>query len=337
MTRNPDRRRFVAGAAALAATPLLEASFTSDALAQSGTDWPTKPVQVIVPYPPGGATDAIGRMFAQYAEKATGKSFVVENRGGGSGVAGIQAVATAAPDGYTIGCTTSTPINQMQVLLKKLPYNPVEDFAFAGAIDVGALQVLVNKSVPVSNLKELIELAKKQQVNFGTYGPGSFNHVFAFQLNKLFGTNFQAIHYKGESPMWSDVASGQVHAAAGTYGSYRTFLDRGDIKPIGLGGKMRHPNLPDLPLFPEQGFTADIFQGSTGWVGLVVPRKVPAPILARISQLFVEACNSEQGKQTRDIRAYFGPVLDAKQHTEWQRTEAPKWIAYTRDLGFTLD
>ena len=345
MSRIHPRRAFAGAVAALAASHVVQPrGFLSEAHAQgsaaaqgSGSAWPTKPVLVIVPYPPGGATDAIGRMFAHYAEKATGKSFVVENRAGGGGVSGIQAVATAAPDGYTIGCSTSTPINQMQVLLKRLPYDAVKDFAFAGAVDVGALQILVNRNVPVKNLTELIELAKKQQVNFGTYGPGSFNHVFASQLNKLYGTRVEAIHYKGEAPMWSDVASGQIHAAAGTYGSYRNFLDRGDLRPLGLGGKTKHPNLPDIPLFPDQGFTADIFQGSTGWVGLVAPSKTPSAVLSRISQLFVEACNSAEGRQTRETRAFFGGVWDGERHSAWQRDVAPKWVNYTRELGITLD
>jgi len=168
----------------------------------------------------------------------------VENRAGAGGVIGCDAVAKSPADGYTFLFTISTPIVQAQALYKKLPYDPDKDFTFIAAFDSGHLPLAVHRDVPARGFREFVEFAKKTPVNFGSYGPGSVPHMVAAQINKLFGSRIEVVHFKGEAAMWLEVAAGRIHAAIGSISALTPHLQGEAVRPIAVNTAKRSPSCP---------------------------------------------------------------------------------------------
>ena len=169
--------------------------------------WPVKPIRIIVAFPPGGLTDAYARMYAEQLTAKLGQSVVVENKPGAGAIIGIEAVAKSPADGYTLLMTTSGTVWQNRVLYNKLPYNLDRDLTPIALFPSGPLVVAVTEKVPARNMREFIEFAKTNTTSMGTYAPGSYPHMVADQTNRTDGTKMLSVHYRGEAPMWVDVAS----------------------------------------------------------------------------------------------------------------------------------
>ena len=197
-----------------------------DAGAQT-SKWPVKPIRIVVTFPPGGLTDAYARMYAEQITASLGVPAIVENKPGGGAIIGIDAVAKSPPDGYTLLMTTSGTVWQNRVLYTKLPYNLDKDLTPIAVFPSGPLVVGVSEKVPARNMREFIEFAKTNTTSMGTYAPGSYPHMVADQTNRNEGTKILSVHYRGESPMWVDVASGQVQIAIGSYQAFNTVAGRG--------------------------------------------------------------------------------------------------------------
>ena len=167
-----------------------------------------------MPFPPGGTGDTVGRVIAQPLSKALGQQVVVENRTGAGGSIAAQAVKAAPPDGYTLMFTISTTMIMNRVLYKSLPYDADKDFVLMSSMYAGPLPLIVNRNLGVSNLKEFVEYARRNKVSLGTYSPGSFAHIAVAELNRIFKLNMEAVHYRGEAPMWQDVAAGVIQGGS---------------------------------------------------------------------------------------------------------------------------
>ena len=189
--------------------------------------WPSKPIRIIVAFPPGGLTDAYARMYAEQLTAKLGRSVVVENKPGAGAIIGIEAVAKSPPDGYTLLMTTSGTVWQNRVLYSKLPYNLDRDLTPIALFPSGPLVVAVTEKVPARNMREFIEFAKTNTTSMATYAPGSYPHMVADQTNRVEGTKILSVHYRGEAPMWVDVASGQVQIGIGSYQAFNTVQGRG--------------------------------------------------------------------------------------------------------------
>ncbi len=200
---HPFRRQFLTTSAALGASLLLP-----EASAQNAGKWPSKPIKIIVAFPPGGLTDAYARMYAEQLTAKLGVPAVVENKPGAGAIIGIDAVAKAPADGYTLLMTTSGTVWHNRVLYSKLPYNLDKDLTPIANFPSGPLVVAVSDKVPAKNMKEFIEFAKNNTTTMGSYAPGAYPHMVADQTNRTEGTKIVTAHYRGESPMWVDVASG---------------------------------------------------------------------------------------------------------------------------------
>ena len=209
-SRPSSRRKFISASLGLGAMALLP-----DAGAQT-SKWPVKPIRIVVTFPPGGLTDAYARMYAEQLTASLGVPAFVENKPGGGAIIGIDAVAKSPPDGYTLLMTTSGTVWQNRVLYTKLPYNLDKDLTPIAVFPSGPLVVGVSEKVPARNMREFIEFAKSNTTSMGTYAPGSYPHMVADQTNRSEGTKILSVHYRGESPMWVDVASGQVQIAIGS-------------------------------------------------------------------------------------------------------------------------
>jgi tripartite-type tricarboxylate transporter receptor subunit TctC len=319
------RRRLIAAAAASLVVP--------QARAQA---WPARQIRIVCPFPPGGLTDLYSRAIAEHLQQNLGQPVLVENRPGAGGQIGCESVAKAAPDGYTFLVTIQTSLVQAQVLYKKLPYNPDTDFTWISALGAGHLPFGVPASLPVKNFREFVEYAKTNRTSMGTYAPGSFPHMVAGQLNKLYGTKIEAVHYKGEAPMWLDVISGQTQAAIGSVAGTLPHLQKGSVRVLAVPTKIRSPKLPDVPTFIEQGFTEPVFALS-GWIGLLGPARLPREIVERISRLTIEAGEGARLKQIYDTFGIAERPTTPEEFLRLYRTEGQQWIAIARELGITLD
>src|SRR6185369_16343599 len=169
--------------------------------------WPARSIRIIVPYPPGGQTDGIARAFGDYLARQVGKPVVVENKAGAGGVIGVSEAKRAEPDGTTIMCTISSSLIQNRVTVKDLPYDPEKDFIYLTMVSGAGGPVVAAKKTGATNLREFIEYAKKVgSLNWGSYGVGSTPHVLIETIAKQYGIKFQVIQYRGEAPMWNDIA-----------------------------------------------------------------------------------------------------------------------------------
>ncbi len=330
MFKKPSRRQFMAAsAAAIGASTLLP-----NALAQPAK-WPTKQIRIVVAFPPGGLTDAYARMYAEQLTAKFGVPAVVDNKPGAGAIIGIDNVAKSAPDGYTLLMTTSGTVWQNRVLYNKLPYNLDKDLVPIANFPSGPLVVGVSEKIPAKNMREFIDYALKNPTNMGTYAPGSIPHMAADQINRNAGTKIQSIHYRGESPMWIDVASGQVQIAVGSYQAFATVQSRG-VRPIGVTGQYRSPKLPDVPTLVEQGITGNLF-GLEGGLPLMAPAGTPQAVLQALSSVVVEGANTERAAKLRESFAIPNkPKNLTETRNEWDR-DVPVWIKMAVDLGIKLD
>ena len=326
-----SRRQFLSTSAALGASALVP-----EALAQKkDAKWPAKPIRIIVAFPPGGLTDAYARMYAEQLTAALGVPAMVENKPGAGAIIGIDAVVKSPADGYTLLMTTSGTVWHNRVLYTKLPYNLDKDLTPIANFPSGPLVVGVSDKVPAKNMKEFIEFAKNNTTTMGSYAPGAYPHMVADQTNRTEGTKIVTAHYRGESPMWVDVASGQVQIAIGSYQAFATVATRG-VRPIGVTGNYRSPKLPDVPTLVEQGIQGNLVP-LEGGLPLMAPAGTPEAVLQILSKVAVDGANSERAAKLRET---FGipnkPQNLAATRVEWERV-VPIWIKLAVDLGIKLD
>ncbi len=322
------RRHFVATSTTLAAALSAPALHAQPA-------FPSKPVKIIVAFPPGGLTDAYARLYAEQLSTQLGGTTVVENRPGAGAIIAIDAVAKSPPDGHTLLMTTSGTVWQNRVLYNKLPYNLDKDLMPVAFFPSGPLVIGVGEKVPATNLQEFIAWARKNPCSMGTYAPGSVPHMVADQLNRTEGTQIQAVHYRGESPMWVDLASGQIQIAVGSYQSFATVASRG-VKPIAVTGNYRSPKLPDVPTAQQQGAKGRLFT-LEGGLPLIAPAGTPEAVLQALSRVAVQGAETERAAKLREQFAIPGKPKNLKDtRADWER-DVPVWVKLAVDLGIKLD
>jgi tripartite-type tricarboxylate transporter receptor subunit TctC len=325
----PTRRQLVATAAALAGAAIVPGLHAQTA------KYPSKQIRIVVPFVPGGLTDAYARLYAEHLTQFLGASVVVENKTGAGAVIGIDAVAKAPPDGYTLLVTTTGTVMQNRVLYTKLPYNLDKDLVPITVFPSGPLVVAVSAAVPARDVKEFLAWAKGRDASMGSYAPGSYPQMLADLFNRRHGAKLQAVQYRGESPMWVDMAGGQLQIAVGSVQAYNTVSTRG-LKPIGVTGTYRTPKLPDLPTLIQQGID-DPLVALEGGLALMAPAGTPEPILKILSEVVVKGAETPQAIK---LRENFGipnkPKNLVETRADWDRA-VPAWIKAAVDLGVKLD
>ncbi|WP_365857582.1 tripartite tricarboxylate transporter substrate binding protein [Bradyrhizobium sp.] len=239
-----SRRHFIGSAAAASALPLIG----SQASAQQ-TDWPNRSIKIIAGYPAGGQTDLFSRTYGEYIRAETGQSVTVENKAGASGSVAAAEAKRAAPDGYTLMFTITTTMIMNRVLMKDIPYDPEKDFVIVSIMPAGSLPFVVGEKTGARTFDEFIAYARKaEKVNIGTYGAGSYAHMAIAEMNKAYGLKMEAVHYRGEAPMWTDLAGGFIDGAHGSYGAAQSVLQSGRGTAVAVSRK-RMSTLPDVPSF----------------------------------------------------------------------------------------
>ncbi len=247
----------------------------------SGASYPDRPVKIVVPFAPGAGTDAMGRLMAQKLGESFGATFVVENRAGASGAIGTQYVAQAAPDGYTL-LLVASPFTTVAASLPSANYDPLTQFAPVGMIASGPLVWATNTKLPVSNMKELVALARKKPgaLNYGSAGSGGVNHLVLELLKARTGTFITHIPYRGVAPATMDMIGGQIELVTGTIPALLPFIKDGRVKPLAVTSAKRSPALPDVPSMSEAGLSGiDV----VNYFALAAPIGTPAAVIEKLN------------------------------------------------------
>jgi tripartite-type tricarboxylate transporter receptor subunit TctC len=318
------RRTLIRTGAAAATLPLIGAP----AIAQA---WPSKPIRFVVSYPPGGATDIFARAYGDYISKQLGQPVLVENKAGAGGTVGALEVKQSAPDGYTLLFTISTTMIMNKVLYKNLPYDPDKDFVLISYQPAGSLATIVQTSTGITTLDQFADYARKNKTNMGTYAAGSYAHLVVAELNKHYGLKMEAVHYRGESPMWADFLTGSVQAGTGAWFVAQNVLQTGKGRAIAVSQK-RMKKLPGVPTFAEQGVMSDVFR-LQGFVCAVGPAGMPHPIIDRFSELFVQAGKSEKIQGLLDQFGIDDPAVGRAGFEKLVAEEGPIWLKAVSGLG----
>ena len=263
---------------------LMLASFASIVAAQS---WPTKPIRIVLGFPPGGATDILSRDFAAKLAEELKQQVIIENKPGAGGTIGADIVAKAPADGYTLTIGTSSNHAIAVSLYKKLPYDPIKDFAPITMLAVSQNVVVINPGVPANNIKELVAYAKANpgKLNFGSSGNGTISHLTGEMFNTLNGTQITHIPYKGSAFVFPDLLSGQISVMYDSTISIGSLVKSGKVKALAVTGAKRSQLVPELPTVAESGYPG--FE-STNWFGFFAPAATPRDILIKLNAAAVK-------------------------------------------------
>ena len=319
-----------------AATLLMTA--VADTSVQARDDYPTRPVQMIIPFSAGGPTDIVGRVMGAKMSELLGKQFVVENRTGAGGNIGAEAVAKASPDGYTILMATVSTNAINPGLYRNIPYDAVRDFAPLGRVGVTPTLLLVHPSMPATDVKTLVALIKANpgKYNYGSSGLGSILHLCGEEFKSLAGgLDITHVPYKGSAPMDTDLMGGQITMAFDATPTALPLAKSGKLRALGAGMAKRLAAMPDLPTLQEQGLPA--FECYT-WNALLAPARTPKPIVDKLNTAINKAL-ADPAVSTALEKAGIDPTPGSTPETtaEFVKTELAKWSPIIKASGAQIE
>jgi len=298
--------------------------------------YPTKPVRMIVGFPAGGPADIFGRTFAQGLSAGLGQTVIVENKSGVGGVLGIDAVAKALPDGYTLGFNNQGSVSMAPYALTRMPFNPNRDLALITTVVKVPEVVVVNPSLPVSSLAELIAYARANpgKINFGSAGAGGITHLACELLKVEARVDLLHVPYKGAAPAVSDLLGGQVQMGIFDVPVVLSHIKSGKFKALAVTSVKRAPPLPDVPTTGELGYPKVI---SDNWYGLVAPAATPPAVLKRIHDAAIAALRSsallDQFAKVSGIAFPSTP----EEYAAFLAEEQARWSTIIKAIGFKED
>lgn len=301
-----------AGLAALAIGPHLAA-------AQS---YPTKPVRLIIPFPPGGSNDIVGRLIAAQLSERLGKQVIVDNRAGAGGVVGSEVVAKSSPDGYTLLLISSA--HAINASLYKLPYNHEKAFVPIAKLGSGPNVLTVHPGVPVNSIKDLIALAKKKpgELIMSSAGVGTFSHLGDELFKTLTGIDVMIVQFKGGGPAMIDTIGGHSHIYTGSLIQQVPHIRSGKLKALGTGGAKRSPILPDVPTIAEAGVPG---YEATNWWGIIAPAGTPKPIVERLDKELAGVVTSAEVQKRFQSEGADTDYLGQGEFGQFIAAETAKW------------
>jgi tripartite-type tricarboxylate transporter receptor subunit TctC len=315
---------------------LAAACFALPAPAQS---FPNKPLRWIVPFPPGGSTDAFSRPLAAKLSELVGQPVVVENVGGAGASIGADRIAKSAPDGYTIGLATTGTHAINPTLYRKLPHDTLKDFTHLTLAVRYANVLVVNPSVPVNSVNELVAYAKANpgKVTFGSAGNGSSNHLAGEVLKYLTGAPMTHVPYKGSGPAMTDVLAGNLTFMFDVLVTSLPQIAAGRVKPLALTSDQRSPHAPDIPSMPEAGVKGFNEAGSDLWFGVVGPAGIPKPIVAILTAKLIEALNQPDLRARIKAQAFDVWTSTPEEFARVVERDRASWCKIVKASGATVD
>ena len=306
----------------------------TSALGEAQT-YPSKPVRVIVPFPPGGPTDIIGRMVADTLTKSLGVQFIVDNRAGAGGNIGMEVCAKSPPDGYTL-CIMTVAQSIAPSLYRKLPFDPIRDFSHVTLMAQLPSMLTVHPSLPVKNVRELVALAKSKpgQMSYASTGNGTSPHMLMEMLKSMTGIDVLHVPYKGQAPAVLDQMSGQTQLAFNTAIGVIPTVKAGRLKALAISTRERFPAMPELPTVEESGVKG--FDGGS-WNGVVMPAGTPQDIVGKIHAPLVTELRSPAAKELLLRNGGLAGGNTPAQFAAFIKAESEKWAKVARFAKIQLD
>ena len=303
-------------------------------MAAAQADYPTRPVRLIIPFPPGGSNDVVGRVIAQHLGDVLGKQVIVDNRGGAGGVVGTEQAAHAAPDGYTLlGISLAHAVNPW---LYKLPYDPIKAFAAIGIMGKGPVVLSVNPTLPVHSVKELIAMAKQKpgDLQYASAGVGSFQHLSAELFKLTAAVDLLHIPFKGGGPAMVDVMGGHTKVMFSSLVQTTPNIKSGKLRALGVGGTERSKVLPDIPTIAEAGVPS---YESVNWWGIVAPAGTPAPIIEKLHAALSKAQDNPEAQKYFDNEGAVIVRMSTEEFGKYMVSEMNKWEQVVKKGGIKAE
>ena len=305
------------------------------AMPVAAQDWPTKPVKIVAPFAAGGNVDVTARIVAENLQPLLGQPVIIENKTGAGSMIGSEAVARAAPDGYTLLMTSASLINS-PALFGRYPYDWQKDFSFITAVSFQPLVVLVNPSNPAKDFNAFLEAAKREpgKLTMGTAGAGSFTHLAGLLLEQRAGVRFEAVHYRGTAPSLADLMANQISFQFEPIATALPLVNDKRLKPLAVTSLERAASLPNVPTIAESGVPG---YEAINLLGLVGPAGMPAPVIERLNAAMKKVLGDP-----KVIEKFVGLGTEARFTTpqaffEIMRTQAETWIPVIRAANLKLE
>ncbi len=322
----PIRRRIMLGASAVAALSVVPGAARSQA-------WPTRPLRIVIGFPPGATSDILARTIADKLSLAIGQPVIVEHKPGASTTIASQFVAKAPPDGYTWFINLALHY-QNQLLYKNLPYDIFKDFANVTDICRSPVMLIVNANNPARTVKEFIEWGKGRKLSYASWGNGSSGHLLGHMFAKQNGLDATHIAYKGGAPAVTDVVGGQVDSIVIDLGSTRAQITSGRLRALGLFLDKRMPQLPEVPTMEESGIKG---MNIAGFYGMYGPAGTPRELVARMSAEVQKILKLPDVVQRFNEFAFIPGGSDPETFAKMVRTEYNRWEPIVKSVGVQLE
>lgn len=297
--------------------------------------YPSKPVRVIIPFPPGGPTDIIGRMVVDTLGRSFGVQYIADNRAGAGGNIGFDLCAKSSADGYTL-CIMTIAQSISPSIYQKLPFDPIRDFAPVTMMALLPSMLTTHPSLPVKNVKELVALAKSRpgQLVYASTGNGTSPHMLMEMFKWMTGTNMVHVPYKGQAPAVIDQIAGQVQLAFNTAIGVVPHVNAGKLKPLAISTKDRFPTMPDLPTVAESGVKG--FDGSS-WNGVVMPAGVPRDVVLKTNEVLAKSLKTPEARERLLALGAMPFGNTPEEFSAFIKIEKDKWAKVAKAANIKLD
>jgi tripartite-type tricarboxylate transporter receptor subunit TctC len=304
---------------------------TCPLVASAADDYPNRPVRLIVPFPPGGSNDVVGRLIAKQLGEELKQNVYVDNRGGAGGTIGTEACAVAAPDGYTL-CIISIA-HAVNPWLHKLNYDPIKSFVPVSILATGPNVLVVNPQAPFKTVKELLKAVKEApgQFNYASAGVGSFQHLGGELFKLTAGVNIVHVPYKGGGPAMQDVVAGHVKIMFSSLIQTTPLIKSGQLIALGTGGAKRSSVLPDVPTIAEAGVPGYV---ADNWWGIVVPAGTPQTIVDKVYKATQDALKADAVKAQFDREGASVVKMTSAEFSDYIKHEISKWERVVKEGNF---
>lgn len=320
-----NRRQVVGLAAATLAAPAV--------LAQAPA-WPSKPIRIVVPYPPGGSSDIIARSISNILADALKQSVVVENKAGANGNLGTDFVAKAAPDGHTLVLCDTGALAITPSVYTKLPFDPSKDLRGVTMLAYSPHLLVVHPSVPANNLKELVALSKQKDLNFAVTATGSAPHLAGVALERASGARWQYVPYKGGIQAIQDTIGGQTQVLMNGMLATLPHVQSGKLKMLGVSKRTRMPLIGDTPTIAEQGVAN--FESGT-WQGVLVPKGTPDAIVQRLNTELIKAIRNPEVRARLAGQGAEVVTMTPAEQDKFFEAERGRWAQVVAQAGIKID
>jgi tripartite-type tricarboxylate transporter receptor subunit TctC len=291
--------------------------------------WPTKPVRIVVPFPPGGSTDQVARILAAYLSPALGQQVIIDNRGGASGSIGAGIVAKSPPDGYTFLVSFDTQATN-QALIPKLPFDATRDFAPVTLIGTAPMMIAAHNAQPYQSYADVVKAAKAKPdgLTYGTIGTGSLGHLAMVQLQGLGGYKVTHVPYKGGGPLMQDAIANHVPIVIGSAFVVSPHVKSGALRPLAVTSAKRDPTFPNVPTLAEQGFPG---YHAEAWWGMFAPAGTPQAIIDRMNAEVVKVLKNPEAREKLSAQGMDLVGSTPAELAKFFGGEADRWSKVIRD------